>query len=160
MKKPLILYYSFEGNTRKIAEYLAEKIDSDIEPIVPIKEMKVRRFGKYFWGGMMVRMKYKPELEPIDHNIGGYDTIILCSPIWSGTFAPPILSLLESGQLKNKRIGYIYTHEGGADDAVAKAEAIIEKDNTLVSSFGCYAVMKYFDTLKDEVVEWSKRILS
>lgn len=159
MSKTMILYYSYEGSTKKIAEYLAEYMKLDIERIKPVKEMKTKGFGKFIWGGGQVVMKRKPEIEKLKVNIDEYDQVLIGSPIWAGTFAPPIYTLLESGMLKNKRIGYFYCHQGGDKHAAAKARESVEKYNSFLSACSCLNVETDFDTVKIQALNWAKDIL-
>jgi flavodoxin len=160
MSKILVLFYSYEGSTRKIAERIATSIDADIEEIKPVNEMKSKGFSKYVWGGSQVVMKKRPELMPLKVDLDQYDTILLGTPVWAGTFTPPIYSLLENGSLKNKKIACFYCHLGGADKAVARARAAIEKDNTLLSTYSCTNVPENYESQKDEVVSWAKEIVN
>ncbi|MDX9863532.1 MAG: hypothetical protein RBT34_01875 [Anaerolineaceae bacterium] len=160
MSKMLVLYYSFEGTTQRIAELIAGKIDADIAEVKPVKEIKTKGFFKYVLGGGQVVLKIKPELKPLKVNLDDYETILLGSPIWAGTFTPPILTLLERGYLKNKTIAYFYCHKGGADQAEEKAKAVIEKNNAYLSSFGCMNVPENFESLQAPVIAWAKRVIS
>ena len=135
MSKTLVLFYSFEGNTKRVAELIASSIGADIEEIKPVKEMKSKGFSKFIWGGGQVVMNKKPKLKPLQVNLDDYKTILLGTPIWVGTFSPPISTLLENGYLKNKRIAYFFTHEGGADKAVEKVKAVIGKGKYLLICF-------------------------
>ncbi len=160
MSKILVLFYSYEGSTRKIAERIATSIDADIEEIKPVNEMKSKGFSKYVWGGSQVVMKKRPALMPLKVDLDQYDTILLGTPVWAGTFTPPIYSLLENGSLKNKKIACFYCHLGGADKAVARARSAIEKDNTLLSTYSCTNVPENYESQKDEVVSWAKEIVN
>ena len=42
--KKLIIFYSFEGNTKLIAENIAKAIDADILELKPEKEVKTKSF--------------------------------------------------------------------------------------------------------------------
>jgi multimeric flavodoxin WrbA len=87
-------------------------------------------------------MGIKPRLEPLEVDLDEFDVIFLGSPIWAGTYAPPIKTLLENGILKNKKVFYFYTHEGGAQNAEKRAEAGIVKYNQFVSAIGFLDVLK------------------
>ncbi|MGM9720706.1 MAG: flavodoxin [Prevotella sp.] len=45
-----------------------------------------------------------PKLLALDKDIAAYDTIFLGYPIWFGTYAPPVASLIKSGALDVKVI--------------------------------------------------------
>lgn len=158
MAKILVLYYSYEGHTKKVAEVIAKELSADIELVKPIKEMKTKGFGKFLWGGSQVVMKKKPELKPMSVRPDDYDTIFIGTPVWAFTYAPPVKTLLETGILKNKKIAFFYTHEGGAGKTEENAKTVIEKSNTYLGGFSCVNVAKDFDTLKPEVMQWAREM--
>lgn len=132
MSKVLVLYYSLEGNTKRVAEYIATELEAQIEALEPIKDIKPNGFKKFLWGGRQVVMKEKPELKPLAINIEDYDVILVGSPVWAGTFAPAIRSFLEEFQLNHKKIACFFTHQGGMGKADLKfKEALGEKNQYL-----------------------------
>jgi flavodoxin len=46
MSKPIILFYSFEGNTKKVAEFLSKELNLPCEQIKPVKDLKSKGFSK------------------------------------------------------------------------------------------------------------------
>ena len=159
MKKALILYYSYEGSTKKLAEYLAGELKIDVEKVTPVKELHSKGFSKYIWGGAQVTMKLAPKLIPIKSNLDQYDLILVGSPIWAGTFAPPIYSLFKNGLIRDKKVGYFYSHGGGATGSSEKAQEVISENNTYISGFSCPFVERDYETIKLELLEWAKNII-
>ncbi|HKK95614.1 MAG TPA: hypothetical protein VJ916_04810 [Anaerovoracaceae bacterium] len=159
MGKTLILYYSYEGSTETVAKHLADKLDSDIEKINPVKEMKSKGFAKYIWGGGQVTMKKKPEIEPIKSNLELYDLVLVGSPIWAGTMTPPIYTLFEDGIIKGKKIGYFYCSAGGAGKASDRAKISIDKYNSLVSSCHLIKVYNNHEKANYEALNWAKELI-
>ncbi len=159
MKKAIVLYYSFEGSTKKVAKYLAEHLDIDIHEIKPVKEIPTKSFIKYIWGGGQVVMKSKPAIEELKLSLDDYDMIFLGTPIWAGTFAPPIHSLLEKKFMANKSIAYFYCHEGGASRAENAAKVAIEKNNQYLGAFGCLNIKKNFESIKVDLLAWAMKIV-
>ncbi|MCD4671269.1 MAG: hypothetical protein K8R77_01285 [Anaerolineaceae bacterium] len=158
MTKTLVLYYSYEGSTRKIAELIASTIDADIEEVKPIKEMKTKGFAKYMWGGGQVMMKKRPELKPLNVNLDDYDTIFLGSPVWAFTVSPPISSLLEKGCLNGKQIAFFHCCDGAPAKTEEHAKAAIEKENSFLSAFSCINVPGNYEELKPQIIAWVKEI--
>jgi flavodoxin len=158
MAKTLVLYYSYEGTTKKIAEIIAKELGADIEGIKPVKEMKTKGFGKYFWGGSQIVMKKTPELKSMSVNPGDYDTIFIGTPVWAFTYAPPVKTILETGILMNKKVAFFYTHEGGSGKTEENAKAAIERENEFIGALSCVNVTKEFVTLKPEVAKWAKEM--
>ncbi|MCK5289167.1 MAG: flavodoxin, partial [Candidatus Omnitrophica bacterium] len=85
--KKIVIFYSFEGNTKLIAESIAKTIGADLLELKPKSEMQSKGFMKYVWGGKAVMMKAKPELLPMDKDIKGYDILFIGTPVWAGTYA-------------------------------------------------------------------------
>ncbi len=115
MKRGLIVYYSFEGNTSFISNKLGEALEFDTLEIKPKKELRSKGFMKYVWGGAQVIMKKEPEIEKYNFQSKLYDTIIFASPVWAGTFTPPIKTFLsqEKENIKGKNIAFVACHDGG-----------------------------------------------
>jgi flavodoxin len=159
MSKVLVVYYSFEGATELIAESISHAMRFDILSIKPVKEIKSKGFSKYVWGGGQVVMGIVPKIEPIQIDLDAYDTILLGSPIWAGTFAPPLRTFLENEKVRNKRIAYFYTHDGGASLAVERAKEAISKHNTFIASLGLENVRHNQESSKKQAIDWAKSIL-
>jgi len=157
--KTLVVYYSYEGNTELIAKTIGDTYHFDVLSIKPVNEMKSKGFAKYVWGGGQVVMKIVPKIELIQTDLNDYDFFIIGSPIWAGTYAPPIRSFLEDKRMVNKKIAYFYTHLGGADLAEERAKQVINKHNTLVSTLGLMEVNKYPEESKKKATDWVKSIL-
>lgn len=160
MLKALVICYSLEGHTLTIAQTLKKELNIDLLEIKPAKEIKSIGFSKYIIGGGQVMFKKKPTLASIDVDLSLYDTIILGSPIWAGTFTPPIRTLLEKGILKDKNIAFFYTHQGGANKAELKAKKSILKYNKFISALSLRDVGKQTDVCKQQAVSWGKNILN
>lgn len=112
--KSLVIYYSFEGNTRFIAEAIAHEISSDVLELKVRDAIKTKGFLKYLWGGKQVLQKKTPDLLPFDKNPVDYDLIFIGTPVWAFTFAPALRTFLKDVKLKNKKIALFCTHEGSA----------------------------------------------
>jgi flavodoxin len=158
MGKILVVYYSFEGNTKHIAEVLAEYLKADIQEVKPKKELQTKGFYKFIWGGRQAIMKVKPELMPMDVNFEDYDVILVGSPIWAGTYAPPIRTLLEDSYIKGKKIAYFYTHQGGDAKALVRTKELIEKHNIYLSSKDFLNPLKREGRVEEEAINWAKSL--
>ncbi len=112
--KSLVIYYSFEGNTRFIAEAVAREIKSDVLELKVKNDIKTKGFLKFLWGGKQVLQKKTPELLPLDKNPEDYEIIFIGTPVWAFTFAPALRTFLKDVKLKNKKIALFCTHEGSA----------------------------------------------
>lgn len=127
--KTAIIYYSFEGDTKYLADELSKKTNADLIALKPVKELQSKGFSKFVWGGMQAVMKKKPELEKYDFKPEKYDLIIFAAPVWAGTFAPPISTFLSKENVKDKKVTYFYCHQGGPGKTDLKfKEALVNSD--------------------------------
>ena len=139
-KKSLIIYFSRadenysvgyieKGNTEVVAEYLQEITHADmfkVEPLVPyasdyrtcIEEAKMRI------GNAPIR-EYL-------NDISNYEVIYIMSPIYWGTYAPEMETLLKTLDFNGKIIRVITTHEGsGLGNVVSDVKRICRGANVL-----------------------------
>ncbi|MHC4873763.1 MAG: flavodoxin family protein [Planctomycetota bacterium] len=147
--KNLIIYYSFENNTKLIAENIAEAIGADLLDVKPKHEIK-KGFGKYFWGGKQVLMKEKPELLPLDKNWQDYDVIFIGTPVWAWTFAPPLSTFFAANKISDKKVALFCCHGGGKGNIFSKMKAELEGNEIL-------GEIDFLDPLKRDTEENVKK---
>ncbi len=115
MKKRVVVYYSFEGNTKRAAEQLAEKLGADIVELRTVKEIPRKGIRKFFVGGGQALFKKCPPLWNMESDMGKYEEIILGTPIWAGKCAPAINSFLKAYPVEEK-VAAVFTSSGGGDN--------------------------------------------
>lgn len=133
--KTVIVYYSLEGNTEYTAEKIAEQLkqtgETDVLRIEPEKAYPDKGAGKFFWGGKSAVMGEKPTLKPYEFDVEKYDRIILGTPVWASTFAPPLRTFItENPDIKNKKLAVVICFGGGgADKTINKLKKLIGVEN-------------------------------
>ena len=105
-EKSVVIYFSATGTTKKIAQKIKEKSNSDIIEIIP-KEKYTSADLNYSSDCRANReqknTKARPEIEnKID--ISGYSKIYLGYPIWWGTNPKIVLTLLDNYDFTDKTI--------------------------------------------------------
>lgn len=111
--KKLVIFYSLEGNTKFIAEKMAQEMSADILELKPEKEIPGMEPIKHFWGGKQVVMRETPRLQKYDISLADYDTLIIGTPVWFYNFSPPIRTFLKENKIENKKIILFCTFESG-----------------------------------------------
>lgn len=110
--KTLIIYYSLNGNTKKIAEMLQQETDATLEEIKTIESY----IGDYETiveqGHKEVKNGFMPEIQELSVDLSEYDIIILGTPVWWYTFAPAVKTFLNQYDLSGKHI-YPFATNGG-----------------------------------------------
>ena len=128
--KTLVLYYSQTSNTKAVATEIATRLGADMEEIVPVVPYEndfkatIERGKKELDEGIL------PEIKPLVADIAGYDVIFLGYPVWFGTYAPPIITFLNSVDLSGKKIVPFCTFGSGGLESSVKdlAEAVPEAE--------------------------------
>ena len=110
---PLVIYYSYSGITRRLAEDIALITDGNLRELKPQKPYSFSYNTAVKEARAEIEKGYCPPLlkgaEPIEDT----DVIFVGSPNWLKTFAPPVLSFLRSVDLSGKTIIPFCTHGGG-----------------------------------------------
>lgn len=132
----LVLYYSQTGATKAVAEQLQALLGADIEalevsqPYDGTYEETIRRC-------IAEREELVvPKVEPLKSDISRYDTIFVGYPIWFGTYARPIIGLLEECDFAGKTVVPFCTFgSGGLEASSADLKAALPKA-TIAEGYG------------------------
>ena len=110
--KVAVVYFSLEGNTKYIAEFIGRVIGADLIELNLEKEYLTGKALR-FLNGRRVIMDPKPKLKLYTFNSKKYDLVILGSPVWSGKIALPLTTFLRDNNLKGKRTAYFLSSISG-----------------------------------------------
>ncbi|MDD4271579.1 MAG: flavodoxin [Patescibacteria group bacterium] len=124
--KILVAYYSRTGVTKKLAEYLAKKINAETEEI----KDTVNRAGVvgYMLAGRDGMKRRLTKLETPKLNPADFELVIIGGPIWSWNMSAPIRTYLENYKNQFKKAAFFCTMGGSGDDiAFKEMEEIIGK---------------------------------
>ena len=151
--KIAVIYFSLEGNTKYTAEKIAAKIGADLIQLIPVKEYPTGKISKYFWGGKSATFGETPKLEPYHFDQSQYDLVILGTPIWAGTFAPPLRTFIRENKLTGKKVALFACCSGGSAE---KCFDQLKKENgdcTVVST------LRLVDPLKGITAEDDRNLI-
>jgi len=113
MSKVLVVYYSYSGTTRNLAEDITILTDGDIRELIPEKPYSFTYNGSTKEARGEIERSYCPKLLSGTEPLEEYEYVFIGTPNWFKSFAPPILSFLRSIDLKGKTIIPFCTHGGG-----------------------------------------------
>ncbi len=112
--KAIIVYYSLEGNTDYTAKLLAEELGADLLRLEPIKPYPTDN-KKFLLGGKDATLGVEPPLRPYNFNPDDYDTVILGTPLWAWTYAPPLKTFISGNNFSGKKLAFFVSSGGGSD---------------------------------------------
>jgi hypothetical protein len=117
----LVLYYSFSGHTRSVAEALATELGADL------REIECPTYRRWYGPLAMVWdvvTGHQPPILPLGSPGSYYDLIVVGGPVWMAKAAPPVMRVLDGSGRHFKRAGLFVTCGGGRasrpDDAIAE----------------------------------------
>lgn len=152
----LIAYFSYIGHTKGIAQQLQELTGGtlfEIKPAAPYSEDydTTERQGR-----KETRNGYRPPLAEMPADLASYDMILLGTPNWFNTVAPPVASFLADSDMSGKRIALFCTNGGGGlGHTLADIRAMC-KDSEIL-----YGINIYEDggsEAKEKLSGWLKQI--
>ena len=111
--RPLIISYSYSGNTHRIAQEICVATGGDWCEIYPWQPYPMAFPELLDQVRKEVQTEYRPRLLPGSSNPKPYQVIFAGSPNWCGTIAPPLASWLARNDLSGKIILPFYSHCGG-----------------------------------------------
>lgn len=118
--KTAVVYYSFTGKTKELAEKKAQQEEADL---IGIREIKERSTLSAFTAGAFLSMRRKAvPIQTIKADLGIYDKIIVAVPLWAGCPAAPFNSILEKIP-SGKKIEMIVT-SGSGDSSKGKDKTL------------------------------------
>lgn len=103
--KAAVIYYSLEGNTKYAAQKIAQKLGADLLELMPVKAYPTGKASKYIVGGKAVLVKERPKLREYVFVPEKYDLVVLGTPVWAGSFAPPLRTFVSEQNLSQKAVG-------------------------------------------------------
>ncbi len=137
--KMLVLYYSLTSNTKTVAQEIATRLHADIEEIALVEpydtafQATIDRCKADREKGIL------PEIKPLKSNIADYDVVFIGYPIWFGTYAPPIASLLDKIDLSGKTVVPFCTFGSGGLESSAKDLAAKQPNAKVRQGYGVRA---------------------
>ena len=133
----LVAYYSWSGNTKKIAELIQHEAGGtlfEIEPVQPYttdyRAMVAQAKEEIFSG-------FRPDLKAMPETTS-YPVVFLGTPIWWHTMAPPLAAFIDRFDLTGKTVVPFHTHGGGGVGEFEKDIVKMCPQSTVTKGFGVY----------------------
>ena len=148
-RKVLVLYYSLTSNTRAVAQEIAKRLDADIEEITLVEPYDTAFQATVDRCKAEREKGITPEIKPLKSNIADYEAVFIGYPVWFGTYAPPIASLLDKIDLSGKWVVPFCTFGSGGLESSAKDLAEKQPNAKVLPGYGVRAAR--MDAMPKEV---------
>lgn len=133
----LIAYYSWHGNTRKIAELIQQATGGILFEIEPSQPYTTDYRAAVAQAKVEVQTTFRPELKAMPENTS-YATVFLGTPIWWHTMAPPLATFIDRFDLKDKTVAPFYTHGGSGPGTYERDITKMCMNSNITQIFGTY----------------------
>ena len=153
--KTAVVYYSIDGNGALVAKELIALLNADLIRLHTADEKPRKGFVQFLWGCKMMLLNKNPPLKPYSFNPLAYDLIILGSPVWGASPAPPIRSFLAEAGLSGKKVAFYLTHTGSVGKAREKMWALLAGNN-IISEADFLRPLENSEGVKQQLADWVK----
>lgn len=156
MSKGLVAYFSASGNTKKIAEMIAEEGGFDLHEIAPEKEYTkadLNWMDKKSRSSVEMNDKaFRPAIKKSDLDISGYDKILIGFPIWWYVAPTIINTFLEAYDFAGKQVILFATSGGSGFGNTVKELQPSAPDTEITEG-------KLFNNVsRQDISEWVKQL--
>lgn len=152
-KKVLIAYYSYSGNTKRVAEKIQQLTNGNIFEIVPKKAYPNNYNDVVNLAKDEKQKDIKPELTD-NGNVKDYDIIFLGTPVWWYTMASPVKTFISNNDFSGKTIVPFCTHGGGGASSTYIDMQKLAKGAKVTEGYTSYE-----NSAKDsEIADWINKL--
>lgn len=154
--KTLIVYFSWGGNTKTVANHIHDLIGGDIvevETVIPYPDT-YEEVTQIAPGEL--ESDYRPELKTKIENMDEYDTLIVGTPIWGSHLTPAMKSFLASYNLSGKFIAPFCTHGGSGTAQSVNDIRSVSPNSTILGSLAVYGSQA--ENSRNDIEQWLRKI--
>ena len=155
-KKVLVAYFSWSGNTRKVAQQIHELTGGDLFEIETVKAYPSEYRPCTEYAKKEKAADARPELKGKVKDMGAYDVVFVGYPNWWGTAPMAIWSFLDSYDFSGKTVVPFCTHGGGGEQDCFTDFAKHASKASVKKGFICPGGMA--GSARPKVEQWLKEI--
>lgn len=103
-KKVLVAYFSWSGNTKAAAQYIAQQVNADLFEIVSEKEYPTDYEPCTEVAKAEKEAEERPAIKGRVDNFDQYDVVFICAPVWWYTAPMPVFTFMETYNFEGKTV--------------------------------------------------------
>ncbi|MBQ7529031.1 flavodoxin [bacterium] len=154
--KTLIIYFSYSGNTKKMAESIQQKLpDSDIYELKTVQTYPASYRDCVDQAKKEQENEIYPELKEYP-DVSSYETIFIGAPNWWGDYPMPVYGFIKKVDLSKKTVIPFCTHGGSGGEVMFKN--LLQATGSTEQVQGLAIFDKNLDTMDKAVEDWLKEI--
>jgi flavodoxin len=117
-RRVLVVFHSSSGNTKKVAEAIAEALSADVEQIREVNprpvDIKGKGLGNFSNMGRVVLGAITGRTTPIEeseHDLADYDLVLIGTPVYANALPMPVRAYIVQHRHKFKELAFFCTGE-------------------------------------------------
>jgi flavodoxin len=155
--KALVVYYSRTGNTKFVAEKIAQELGAEIEEVID----KKNRIGPiaYLSAGKDAARRNKTEIAETSKNPSEFDLVVVGTPNWVSKPTPAIRTYLSKYDLAGKKVATFCITDGysGGEKVIEEIRALIPNSDSAEHLVVSKPTENRADT-ENKISEWCNRL--
>lgn len=155
MERKIIIYFTYTGNTKKIAEKIKEKLNCDILEIKTVIPYSKDYDTVVNDEQNSESSNHLPEIQNLNIDLSNYEEIILGTPVWWYRPVPAIRTFLTQNDLSGKIIKPYATNAGWLGKTFKEIKALCT--NSEISDGMNIVFESYSDKLvtkENDIMNW------
>ena len=161
--KALIVFYSLEGNTEKVANIIKKVAgeNTQVVQLKPLKDLNKKGPMKFIVGGRQAMKEEGVALQPYEVDIDSANIIFIGTPIWAGKVTPAINTFIEEYDLMGKKLAFFFCSKSG--NYSGALDALLPKltRSQIIGEIGLKtSVVKSTEERELGVSAWAKEVIA
>lgn len=154
--KSLVVYFSWSGNTRKVAEAIQQQTGSDLFEIVPQTPYSTDYDTVVSDAKVEQQNDVRPEIADAIDNMDDYDTVYVGFPNWWGDMPMILYTFFDTYDLSGKTVALFCTSGGSGLSNTVNEVKSLEPGATVTE--GLHIIDSKSDAPEDAVAQWLETI--
>jgi flavodoxin len=156
--KSLVVYYSRSGNSKFVAQKIAEKIGADTEEVIDKKNR--RGWIGFLIAGFDATRGKETQIEETRFLPNNYDLIVVGTPIWNGRPSPAIRTYLRKNDLSRKKVALFCTLDGSNEEKVTANIRKLLPNGNIVGALTVKKALKNPEEAENKISTWCSSLTS
>jgi flavodoxin len=156
--KSLVVYYSRSGNSKFVAQKIAEKIGADTEEVIDKKNR--RGWISFLIAGFDATRDKETQIEETRFLPNNYDLIVVGTPIWNGRPSPAIRTYLRKNDLSRKKVALFCTLDGSNEEKVTANIRKLLPNGNIVGALTVKKALKNPEEAENKISTWCSSLTS
>jgi len=153
--KTIVVYYSLTGNTKFVAEKIAQQLDADLCKVTDKNFKKGRML--YIKGGAAAMREKLSDIH-VEKTIDDYELVVVGSPVWAGKISPAIRTFFVNNNFSEKQLAFFVSIGGDKPEKTFENLRKTTELESIVEDLGVTQPLKNTSDTEAQITEWCNKL--